>query len=248
MPIGRPIAHSSAYVLDAEFVPVAAGSVGELYVGGDGVARGYVNLPELTAERFLADPFGCRGRSTDVSYRRSGATASRRYARFCGRADGQVKVRGFRVELGEIEAALRTAPPSRMLQQWSRNRADTKKSWPSSSPRQARRSSERALRSHLASSVPAYMLPNRIVMRDALPRNPSGKLDRAALESIDRAPLPPKAVPRFVRGGAAAELEQTIGAIWRELLGHDGELDGISSTRVATRYASWRCTRVFVNG
>ena len=223
VPVGAPIAHSSAYLLDDDMRPVEAGAIGELYVGGDGVARGYLNLPAETAERFVPDPFAA---SAGARMFRTGDLARRRpdgVIEFRGRADGQVKVRGFRIELGEIEVALRAHPTVGDAAAATDERAGYKEIVAFVVTKPDARFDERALRAHLAETLPIYMLPNRIEVREALPRNPSGKLDRAALR-VER-PRAAAPAPRFVRGGTTAELERTIGSIWRELLGSEGAPD-----------------------
>jgi len=220
VPIGRPIAHTTAHVLDDDMRPVPDGVIGELYVGGDGVARGYLNLPAQTAERFIPDPSGAHAgarlfRTGDRVRRRADGVLE-----FCGRADGQVKVRGFRIELGVIEAALRAHRAVRDAAVTVGEYAGYKEIVGHIVTNPDVSYDERVLRADLAETLPAFMLPNRIAVHGALPRNPSGKLDRAALER-PRAAAP---APRFGRGDNT-ELERTIGGIWRDLLGCDGALD-----------------------
>ena len=182
LPIGRPIENTTVYVLDAAFEPVPAGVAGRLYAGGDGVARGYHNRPELTDERFLRDPFrdvpGARMYDTGdrVRWRADGTIE------FLGRADQQLKVRGFRVEPGEIEAALMRHPS--VLDAVVVGRDDTddgKRLIGYAIPRSGEQVEGEALRAFLAARLPAYLVPSIILPLAAFPVTPNGKLDRAQL-------------------------------------------------------------------
>jgi amino acid adenylation domain-containing protein len=183
MPIGKPIPGTRAYILNDRLVPVPIGVSGELYIAGDGVARGYHARPDLTAERFVADPF-----SDDAGARmyRTGDLARMADTgdiTYLGRLDRQVKIRGFRIELGEIEAAISTlgnvrqcvvdahAPPSGAKRLVAYLVLDDP-----SEPIDVDR-----LRDHLASRLPEYMIPTAVVMLDALPLTPNNKVDRKAL-------------------------------------------------------------------
>ena len=181
IPIGRPIANTQFHVLDVERQPVPLGAVGELYIGGDGVARGYLDRPELTAERFLPDPFravpGARlYRTGDLGRWRSDGVLE-----CLGRTDFQVKLRGYRIELGEIESALATHPA--VTQAIVTTREDR--------PGDVRLiaylvalgvvPSDEELRAHLARTLPDYMVPQRFVALQAFPLTGSGKIDRKAL-------------------------------------------------------------------
>jgi amino acid adenylation domain-containing protein len=214
--IGRPIANTRAYVLDAHREPVPIGAVGELYLAGDGLARGYLYRDELTAERFVAGTFG--GRRVERAYRTGDLVRYRPDGalEFVGRTDHQVKIRGFRVELGEIETALvndedvedavvivrEDRPDDRRLVAYVVSRPDSG-------------DLVDRLRSALRSTLPAYMVPAHFVLLEALPRTPNGKLDRAS--------LPP---PETDVGVAAAAhiaprtlTESRIAAIWGDVLG-----------------------------
>jgi amino acid adenylation domain-containing protein len=216
VPIGRPITNTQIYLLDAYLQPVPAGVHGELYIGGDGLARGYLNQRELTAEKFLPNPFkdepGSRlYRTGDLAcYLPDGNIE------FLGRTDNQVKIRGYRIELGEIEAALNQHPAVLDSVLVARERA----SWEEKSLvgyvvlRQQSATSVSELRSFLKEKLPEYTIPAEFVLLDALPRTPNGKIDRNAL------PLPDGTRPLLTQGFIAprAEIEELVAQVWREVL------------------------------
>jgi len=210
VPIGRPLPGARAYVLDAQLEPVPIGVAGELCVGGAGVARGYVNRPEETAERFAEDPQGGRMYRTGdrVRFLRDGSIE------FLGRLDHQLKIRGYRVEPGEIETALARHPAIREA-------AVVPTSGGDDDPRlvayfvAASEPPLEELRAFLAQSLPEYMLPSRWVPISAFPLTPSGKVDRLALPDPDS--VQTKRRMEFV--APRDELEAEIAAIWSALLG-----------------------------
>ena len=187
VPLGRPIDNTRLYILDKEAVkagflcPVAVGTPGELYIGGDGLARGYLRRPGLTAERFLPDPFAkCPGARV---YSSGDLTCSRPdgVVDFLGRLDFQVKVRGHRIEIGEIEAVLARHPAVKQCVVTAQKRGAGQFRLVSYVVPIDAPPGVSALRSFLADALPAYMIPEVFVMLDALPMTPNRKVDRTAL-------------------------------------------------------------------
>ncbi|WP_394541492.1 amino acid adenylation domain-containing protein [Lysobacter enzymogenes] len=226
VPIGRPIANTRIYLLDPALRPVPLGAAGELYIGGVGVARGYLERPELSAERFLRDPFvddatATMYRTGDLArYRRDGEIE------YLGRCDFQVKIRGFRIELGEIETRLAEHALVREAVVLVREEGGEQRlvAYVLAADRSVDSGAlAAALRSHLAAALPEYMLPAATVRMDEWPLTPNGKLDRKALP----APLGDAFVRREYEA-PQGEIEQTIAAVWQELLQVDrvGRQDG----------------------
>jgi len=215
VPIGRPIANTRVYVLDERLGPVPLGTSGELFIGGDGLARGYWRRPELTAEKFVPDPFsvepgGRLYRTGDLVRWLPDGTID-----FVGRKDHQVKVRGFRIELGEIESVLARHPGVKDAAVVVREDDPGDKRfvayvvWKTDAA-----VATVELRSWLGERLPAYMLPSAVVGLAALPLNSNNKLDRNALAASER-PSP------AAESGVAPRdaLEHVIAAVWREVLG-----------------------------
>jgi amino acid adenylation domain-containing protein len=215
IPIGRPIAHTTVRILDRHRNLVPVGIRGELYIGGPGVARGYWNRPELTAERFVDDPFEPGGRlyrTGDLAAWRSDGAIE-----FHGRADGQVKLRGFRIELGEIETQLLAQAELAAATVVVRDDAGDPRLVAYVVPRAGAVLDLDAVRARLAQALPRYMLPSALVALDQLPMTPNGKVDRRALPA-------PSARRADLGGGYLApegDLERAIARIWAEVLGVD---------------------------
>ncbi|MHA7629651.1 non-ribosomal peptide synthase/polyketide synthase [Corallococcus sp. M7] len=209
--IGRPLPATRAYVLDASLQPVPVGVAGELYLAGEGQARGYLLRPELTAERFVPEPYGPPGgrmyRTGDrVRYRLDGRLE------YLGRIDFQVKVRGFRIELGEIEAALRRAPGLKDAVVVAKGEAADKRLVAYVSPKANASLEVEALKAHLRQGLPEYMVPATFVVLEALPLNSNGKVDRKALPE----PEAPKSGSTYE--APRTEVEAKLAAIWAEVL------------------------------
>ena len=215
IPIGRPIANTQVYVLDAQRQPVPISVPGELYVGGAGVARGYLNRPELTAERFVGNPFDD---DPDSRLFRTGDLCRWRAdgnLEFLGRLDGQVKLRGFRIELGEIESVLDEHPDvAQSVVTLREDRPGDKRLAAYCVPSTAIACEAEKLRRFLGKRLPDYMVPSAYVFLQALPLTPNGKVDRRALPSISAAE---RRSAGFIE--PRDNIERKLTKIWEELLG-----------------------------
>jgi pristinamycin I synthase-3/4 len=220
IPIGRPIAGKAAYVLDDQLRPVPRGSPGELYVAGVGLAHGYLARPGATAERFVANPFGGLGsrmyRTGDVArYNGDGLLE------FMGRTDAQVKVRGFRIDPHEIEAAIVALPQvSRAAVIVREDRPKDKQLVGYFVPEAGIRLDPVALRRSLSAVLPEYLLPSALVPLDSLPLTANGKLNRRALP-------PPTAVARTKGRAARTQTEETLRDLLADVLGMNAEQVGL---------------------
>lgn len=214
VPIGAPIARTEAHILDEELQPVPDGALGELYVGGEGLADGYLNLPELTARSFIRHPFDAQPgarlyRTGDLVRRRADGNLE-----FAGRADRQVKVNGHRIELDAVELALRELPGVADAAALARSqgaagtRIDAYLVLVDRSP-----AAEAALRGRMRETLPAPMLPASLVVLEQFPLTPNGKVDRAALSRI--APPTASVADRAPPAGAT---EGALAAIWSACL------------------------------
>jgi amino acid adenylation domain-containing protein len=241
IPLGRPIANTRIYILDAHGEPVPVGVAGEMYIGGDGVALGYLGRPGLTAERFVPDPFsaepGARMYRTgdvgrwrkesalvrecvsaevdpEVTNSRTDALTHSRTAviEFLGRTDFQVKVRGFRIELGEIEARLAAHPAVRDAVVLAREDAPGDKRLVAYYVGEAL--DVETLRAHLSERLPEYMVPAAYMRLEALPLTPNGKVDRKALTAPEGDAFATRQYEAPV-----GEVEEALASIWAELLG-----------------------------
>jgi amino acid adenylation domain-containing protein/non-ribosomal peptide synthase protein (TIGR01720 family) len=226
-PIGGPIWNTRAHVLDEELRPVPVGVAGELYVAGIGIARGYLRRPGLTAQRFVADPYGPPGgrmyRTGDLVRWNAGGELE-----FVGRVDEQVKIRGFRIELGEIETALARHPDveAAVVSTYGDGPGDLRLVGyvvPAAGRDDARRPvAAGELRRFLARSLPNYMLPSAFVALGELPLSPNGKLDRRALPAPEPEPRAGAGIDRPARVPPRTAAERRLAEIWSQVLGEAG--------------------------
>ncbi len=238
IPIGRPLEGTEVHLLDARMQPVPVGTDGELFIGGNGLARGYRGQPALTAEAFVPNPFGPPGtrlyRSGDLVRSRADGTIE-----FVGRLDTQVKIRGYRIELAEIESALRRQPSIKdaavVLDEPTPGdkRLVAYVVADGEHPADAGFREPRALRDALRRTLPDYMIPASFVVIDALPLTPNGKVDRAAL---------PKAVAPVAKDAIhPSEAAEALLLIWRTVLGtstlsiHDNFFDAGGHSLLAVK-------------
>ncbi|AXJ04240.1 non-ribosomal peptide synthetase [Pseudomonas fluorescens] len=218
MPIGRPLGGRAIYLLDAGGQPVPVGVVGELVISGELLARGYFKRPELTAERFMPDPFSRDGgrlyRTGDLARHRADGVIE-----YVGRLDHQVKIRGFRIELGEIETSLLQSPAVREALVIAREGSAGLQltGYVVASAGDALNDSQRAelretLKVDLRRRLPAYMVPSHLMVLDAMPVSPNGKLDRKAL------PLPDVSQTQAAFNAPETALEKALAELWQESL------------------------------
>ncbi|MFB6394964.1 amino acid adenylation domain-containing protein [Polymorphospora lycopeni] len=237
--LGGPLANTQLYVVDAALRPVPVGVPGELLIGGAGVALGYRGRPELTAQRFVPDPYGPPGarlyRTGDrVRWLRGGKLE------FLGRVDHQVKIRGHRIELGEVETRLGGHPDVHLAAVVTAGEGHDARLVGYVTAAPGAEPSSRQLRAHLAEELPAYMVPGQVVVLDAMPLNTAGKIDRRNLPAAEAGDLE---VREYV--APRTELEEMVTATWGEVLGREqvGVLDdffdigghSLLATRVVAR-------------
>ncbi len=213
-PVGRPIDHTQIHVLDLDLRPVAPGEIGELFAAGEGVALGYLNRPDLTAEKFLPDPF-C-GQSGRLMYRTGDLVRQRPddVVEFVGRTDRQVKIRGKRVELDEVEALVRRLPEVADAATDVRARTGGERKIVAYVTMKICSSFDAAeSRRKMLEFAPNHMIPAHFVILEELPRTPNGKVDRAALpDPVDAAEAEAQPI------AALSEVESALAAIWSRLL------------------------------
>jgi polyketide synthase PksN len=214
IPIGRPMLNTRAYILDSGKRPVPPGVVGELHLGGAGVTRGYLNRPALTAERFIPDPFSARGGERLYATGDLVRHAPDGRILYVGRVDHQVKLRGARIELGEVEAVMLTHPALGEACAMVRRGPGGDELVAAGVPRPGAAVSDAELRGFLADRLPGYMVPAVLRVTDGLPLLPSGKLDRKAVLALlaaDTAERPKEPI--------ADGPERRVAACWAAVLG-----------------------------
>lgn len=217
VPIGQPINYTQLYILDKHLERLPRGAVGELCIGGKGVARGYHNATEMTAQRFVTNPFNSEQGGRIY---RTGDLA--RYlpdgnVQLLGRMDNQVKIRGLRIELGEIESLLSSHPDVReaVVAVWGGEQSENAGIVAHIVPRQAFATTDEELRSFLKRRLPAYMVPAVFSFHDSIPRTPNGKIDRESLSlSVPEGPVVAKAAPKM-----DDSFQNDLLSIWRQVLG-----------------------------
>ena len=211
--IGKPIANTQAYVLDEEMRAVPIGVPGELWLGGEGLARGYLRRPEMTAERFVPDPFSQRGGARAYRTGDQVRWLPDGNLEFLGRLDHQVKLRGYRIELGEIEAALLDLGILEQAVVVARGGEEADKKLVAYLVFKDRRNQTdlNQLRAHLRARLPEYMVPSAFVLLDELPLTPNGKLNRKALPEPEAS-----SDKEFV--APSTPMEKTLAGIWSDVL------------------------------
>jgi amino acid adenylation domain-containing protein/non-ribosomal peptide synthase protein (TIGR01720 family) len=246
LPIGSPVGDRTAYIVDADMNPLPVGVPGELYLGGTGLARGYLNRPGLTAERFVADPFGQQGerlyRTGDLArWRRDGQVE------YLGRLDHQIKIRGYRIELGEIEAQLLRQPAVREAVAAIKEGPQGARLIAYVALQDGQTEDGGTLRESLARVLPDYMLPSAIMILQSLPLNANGKIDRDRLPQAEFSHDKEYEAPQ-------AGIETILADIWAQVLDlsrvgrHDNFFeiggDSILSLQIVTkaRRAGWKIT------
>ncbi|MBK6685780.1 MAG: LLM class flavin-dependent oxidoreductase [Deltaproteobacteria bacterium] len=228
IPIGTPIANTQLYILDKHLQPLPPGVPGELYIGGDGVVRGYLDRPELTAERFVNDPFRSAGarmyRTGDLAKWRELPAGAPENAgglvEFLGRVDHQVKIRGYRIELGEIESQLSQHPAVRECVVVVREETPGDQQLVGfCSTKEGMSLDPEDVKTHLRKNLPEFMVPGHIATLEELPHTPNGKIDRKKLPSLKDVLGARSGSTELV--AAESDVEKKVLTVWKETLGKD---------------------------
>lgn len=215
VPIGRPVANTQVYVLDANMQPVPVGVPGDLYLGGVQVGRGYWRRPELTAEKFVPDPFRPSGRLYKTGDLARWTVDG--VVEYLGRTDHQVKIRGFRIELGEIESAIAEDPRIKQVAVVAREHGDGDYRLVAyCSTRRQQRPAVSELRANLAKILPEYMLPSEFIFLDEFPLSPNGKVDHRQLPAPDSTRIAGKSEEEYQ--APDSEIELALATMWEEVL------------------------------